>query len=361
MASPFSQRRRLQLYLVAWGLAGALLAVLLHALLGLAWVGAALLALPLALVAVPISLSSWYFCRAMPLTRTSAVQVVSTTTLSALVTAALWAALGNLWWRALVALGVDLADVAMPVLMAAFVGFGALAYLLSVTVTYLLLAFEEATEAEQRVLKSELSAREAELRALRAQVDPHFLFNSLNSITGLFQADPERARAMGQLLADFLRESLQLGAANRLPLAREIGLVSRYLEIERARFGTRLEVAIDVAPEAGAIEVPPLILQPLVENAVRHGIATLVEGGRITVQATVIGDRLVLVVTNPRDPDAPARRGAGLGVHIVRRRLATTFGEEAALAIEPSATGYAVRMTLPIDPRRPRGGDGQDP
>src|SRR5205823_3621116 len=151
-----------------------------HTLLGLSWTGALALALPLALVAVPISLSSWYFCRAMPLTRTSAVQVVSTTALSALVTAALWAALGNLWWRALVLLGLPMAGVAMPVLMAVFVGYGALAYLLSVTVTYLLLAFEDATEAEQRMLKSEIAAREAELRALRAQVDPHFLFNSLN-------------------------------------------------------------------------------------------------------------------------------------------------------------------------------------
>src|SRR5437867_1567694 len=121
MASPFNQRRRLQLYLAAWGLAGALLAVLLHTLLGLSWTGALALALPLALVAVPISLSSWYFCRAMPLTRTSAVQVVSTTALSALVTAALWAALGNLWWRALVLLGLPMAGVAMPVLMAVFV------------------------------------------------------------------------------------------------------------------------------------------------------------------------------------------------------------------------------------------------
>lgn len=349
MPSPFSQRRRLQLYLVAWGLAGSLLAGLLRVLIGLSWVSAAAVALPLALVAVPISLSSWYFCRAMPLTRTSAVQIVSTTALSALVTAALWAALGNLWWRALVRLGVPMTGIAMPVLMAVLVGFGALAYLLSVTVTYLLLAFEEAAEAEQRLLKSELSAREAELRALRAQVDPHFLFNSLNSITGLIEADPGRARAMGQLLADFLRESLQLGAATWIPLGREIGLLSKYLEIERARFGRRLDVAIDVDAAAAAVEVPPLILQPLVENAVRHGIATLVEGGRITVRASAAGERLVVAVSNPRDPEAVSRRGAGLGVDIVRRRLAATFGEEASLAIDAGASQYAVRLTLPCD------------
>jgi two-component system, LytTR family, sensor histidine kinase AlgZ len=347
MSPLFSQRIRLQLYLVAWGLAGALLSALLHILLGLNWSSAAALALPLALLAVPISLSSWYFCRVMPLTRTSAVQVIGTTILSAVVTAALWAAVGQLWWRALALLGLPVTDIAVASLMAVLVGFGALAYVLSVTVTYLLLAFEDATEAEQRMLKSELVAREAELRALRAQVDPHFLFNSLNSIVALIGADPQRARAMGQLLADFLRESLALGGANRIPLEREIGLIRKYLEIERARFGRRLDVAIDVAPDAAVVPVPPLILQPLVENAVRHGIATLVEGGRVAVRASIAGDRLVLAVTNPRDPEAVARRGAGLGIEIVRRRLATTFGDDAALAIESAPSEFAATMTLP--------------
>jgi len=352
MSSPFSQRRRLQLYLAAWAFAGSVLAALLHILLGLNWMSAGALALPLALLAVPISLSSWYFCRAMPLTRTSAVQVSGTTVVSALITAALWAAVGQLWWRALGLLGLPVGDIAVASLMAVLVGFGALAYVLSVTVTYLLLAYEDATEAEQRLLKSELAAREAELRALRAQVDPHFLFNSLNSIVALIGADPARARSMGQLLADFLRESLSLGRADRIPLDREVGLIRTYLEIERARFGRRLEVAIEVAPSAVGVNVPPLILQPLVENAVRHGIATLVEGGCVSVRASVAGERLVLAVANPRDPDAVARRGTGLGLDIVRRRLATTFGDDASLAIDPGPAMYTVTMTLPTSEER---------
>jgi len=152
------------------------------------------------------------------------------------------------------------------------------------------------------------------------------------------------------LLADFLRESLQLGAANRIPLAREIGLVSKYLEIERARFGTRLEIAIDVAPEAAAIEVPPLILQPLVENAVHHGVAHLVEGGEVMVRARQRDGLLELAVENPCDPDRPPSRGAGVGLGNVRSRSDTLFGHRASVDVTAAPNSFRVSIVLPASP-----------
>ena len=341
-------RRRLVLHLLAQALVGGVLALLLRLLLSVPWWPAVAFALPLALVAAPVSLSAWYVCRAMPLDRTSALRVTVTALVAALVTASLWAAAGRIWWQLLVRLGIANGTASATALTSLVVGLGALAYLLSVTVHYLLQAFEESAAATRKALEAEVAHREAELRALRAQVDPHFLFNALNSISGLIVPDPERARLMCQLLADFLRDSLKLGGSRRIPLAREVGLAEQYLHVEQVRFGQRLAVQTSVATDCAEVPVPPLILQPLVENAVRHGIATRLEGGVVEIAAYRAGERAVMVIRNPRDSEA-SRRGTGFGVEIVRRRLGATFGDRASLAIEASPESYRVSVTLPVE------------
>src|SRR5207302_2096928 len=128
------------------------------------------------------------------------------------------------------------------------------------------------------LFRSRVLAREAELRAFKAQVDPHFLFNSLNAVASMCGSRPLEAREMAQRLADFFRLILRLGALERITLAEEIDLVQRYLAIEQVRFGDRLTTHINVDENAARCMVPPLLLQPLVENAVRHGVASMVEG-----------------------------------------------------------------------------------
>lgn len=339
---------RLRLHLIAWALVGTMLGLLVRALLGTAWLPAMAFGLPLGLVAAPISLSAWYVCRAMPLARVDAGRVAATALLAAVVTSSFWAGLGRGWWAVLERTGLEMGQPATGPLVALLVGLGALAYLLSVTVHYVLQAFEDSAAAARRALESQVAQRDAELRALRAQVDPHFLFNSLNSISGLIASAPDRARIMCQLLGDFLRDSLSLGAAARIPLGREVALATRYLQIEQIRFGRRLQVEVDVSADAEPLAVPPLILQPLVENAVRHGIATMLDGGVIGVSASRAGARAVVVVTNPRDPDG-GRPGTGFGLDIVRRRLARAFGDAAALAIEPGERAYRVTVTMPVE------------
>jgi LytS/YehU family sensor histidine kinase len=301
------------------------------------------------LIAAPISLSAWYLCRAMPLDRTSPVRVAITALAAATVTAVLWAGLGRLWWRVLERIGgLDVPPVPLPVLLTLLAGLGALAYLLAVTVHYMLQAFEASAAVARHALLLQVAQRDAELRALRAQVDPHFLFNSLNSIAGLIPADRDKARLMCQMLGDFLRDSLTLGSELRIPLSREVALAEQYLKVEQVRFGDRLIVRAAVSPGGTSVPVPPLILQPLVENAVRHGVATRLDGGLIEIAASRAGERAVVVVTNPRDPDL-GRPGTGFGLDIVRRRLSATFGDRAALAIEPMPESYRVVVTMPAE------------
>jgi Histidine kinase len=348
MLPTITDRRVLLLHATAWGLVGAVLGLLVHVLVDVPWQAALLFGLPLAVIATPASFSAWYVCRALPIGRTPARRVVATALGAALVTAAIWSAIGHVWWIALVHAGAAPAGVDATALVVLLVGVGALAYLLTVAVQYLIQTTEESAEAARRALQSEVGQREAELRALRAQVDPHFLFNSLNSISGLIGPAPEAARRMCGLLGEFLRDSLSLGGTARIPLGREVALAEQYLRVEQVRFGQRLTVRTAVAPESADVAVPSLILQPLVENAVRHGIATRIDGGLIELDVHVVGARVVVAVSNPRDPDV-VRRGTGFGLDIVRRRLEAAFGDRAALAVEAGPERYRVSLTIPVE------------
>src|SRR5262249_50302319 len=139
--------------------------------------------------------------------------------------------------------------------------------------------------------------------ALKAQLQPHFLFNSLNSISALTSTDPGRAREMCVSLADYLRKSLAVEDRETIPIGEELSLARSYLDVERVRFGDRLDGEEEIARGGGAAGAPPLLLQPLVENAVLHGIGTLVAGGVVRIEVAQAGHRLRIVVSNPFDPD----------------------------------------------------------
>jgi hypothetical protein len=337
----------------AWTLDGAVLGIFMKAAFGVPWLEAMAFGVPLGLAAAPMSTSAWYLSRALPISRMPLSRVAVATLAAALTMAAIWAALGIWWWRTLGRMDVlVVADVPTSRLFAGVTTLGALTYLVVISLQYTFAAFEESADSRRRVLESQIAQREAELTALRAQVDPHFLFNSLNSISGLIGPDPAKARQMCQALAEFLRDCLALGAAPRIALSREIALAEQYLRVEQVRFGKRLAIDTSVSTDTADVPVPPLILQPLVENAVRHGIATCLDGGRIEIRSRRIGERAVVTVANPRDVDG-ARAGMGLGIGLVRKRLGATFGDVAALVLEPSDAAFRATMTVPIasDPR----------
>jgi two-component system, LytTR family, sensor histidine kinase AlgZ len=341
--------RRLALYLAAWTLLGLFLAALLVAAGGMGPLHAAWIAIPLALVYSFFCLSAWYVARSTPLGPTGQVRLLTTVLSSSIMSSAAWLIVARGWLQIFVG-GDDLATVdrVFPALRALVFGFGVLLYLLSLAVSYLLAAFEQSRDAERRGLEGQLLGREAELRSLRAQIDPHFLFNSLHSISALTTADPVAARRMCVLLADFLRDSLALGSEPRIPVGRELAIAGRYLEIERVRFGERLKVDLQ-APGAADCLVPPLLLQPIVENAVTHGVAHLVAGGTIRVEIARGAAALTIVVENPCDPERPRRTGTGLGLANVRARLRALYDDNAHVAAFETGGVWRVEMSLPID------------
>lgn len=340
----FARSERLALYLALWTIAGALLASLLASEAGLTAGKAAAVAFPLALAYAFVCLSAWYVSRSAPLATSGVTRVLATAVGASLLSSAIWLVLARGWNAILTRFwGVN---VPFREIAAVLFGFGLLLYMLSIAVSYIIAAFEHARAAERRQLQAQVQSREAELRSLRAQIDPHFLFNSLHSISALTAVDPPGARRMTILLGDFLRESLSLGALDRITLAQELALLEKYLDIERVRLGERLQVSISTG-NAGDCLLPPLLLQPIVENAVKHGVAHVLEGGTVTVRAGSTASRLTITVENPADPDRPSRKGTGMGLQNVRSRLQAVFAGEAFVRWGEENGRWRVELTLP--------------
>jgi two-component system, LytTR family, sensor histidine kinase AlgZ len=151
------------------------------------------------------------------------------------------------------------------------------------------------------------------------------------------------------LLADFLRDTLLLGAAQRISLREELNIVERYLSIEQVRLGARLNVFKETSPQALSAKVPALILQPLAENAVLHGIAHMLEGGTVTIRAQREHSMLIVWVTNPCDPDRPRQKRTGFGLSLVRQRLQSQFGLAGQLETGEERGEFTAKLSLPFE------------
>lgn len=205
-------------------------------------------------------------------------------------------------------------------------------------------------EEQRRLGEAELAAREAELRALRYQLHPHFLFNALNGVSALVaEKRDDDARTMIAQLGTFLRATLD-GRSHEVPLAEELALTETYLSIEKARLGERLQLQWNVGAGVMDVIVPALLLQPLVENAIRHGIARRSAPGRIGIDIEAHGDRLYLRVCNDGADVAVAdsREGDALGQSNVRERLVRLYPERHRFSAAETPSGYEVVIEIPL-------------
>ena len=226
--------------------------------------------------------------------------------------------------------------------------------LVSLLITFLLHHWfaSKAAEAE-----AERRATEAQLRLLQAQIEPHFLFNTLANVQSLMDHDLPKAKQLLGSFTDYLRASLGTLRSEDSTVAQELALARSYLELLQIRMEDRLRFSISAEASAGAQPLPPLLLQPLVENAVVHGLEPSIEGGTVQVDAQVQGGHLVLQVRDDgRGLDAPPRagvRGHGLALANIRERLLTRYGSAATLDLVPGTPGTLARITLPLQATTP--------
>lgn len=342
-------RWRLAGYLLLWVTFGALLAGVL-AVSGqapLRWAG--LFAVPLAVLMGLQCLPCWYLVRGMASAQIPVWRLFGTWIAASFVLLCIWVAIASGWLRVLKALD-PAPNVDSAMLMPLLVFAGCVGILLAILGLYTAAAFERSRDAERRALELRALAREAEMSFLRRQLDPHFLFNSLNSVAALIGTDAAAARRMCLLLADFFRNSLKFSAQQVIALRDELALIETFLAIEQVRFGERLRRHLDVSEDALPMGIPALLLQPLVENAVHHGIAHLVAGGEICVSARLRGALLDIAVENSCDPDRPPSRGTGVGLGNVRGRVASMYGTRASIDTESSPEKFRVLLALPATP-----------
>jgi len=342
-----TSRLRVALYLMVWIAFGLLLSVVLvfGGRAPVLW--AFEFALPIALALGLQSLSFWYLVQALPPGQTAPMRMTLIWLVAGIGSLIIWLGVSFGWAEFLLDPGEEYPEGAtamLPLLIFA----GAIGILLAILGHYLVGAFQRSLVAEKRALEMQVLAREAELKSLRAQLDPHFLFNSLNSVAALIGNDTQAARQMCFLMAQFFRKSLTLARERSIPLSEEITLVETFLAIERVRFGDRLRTKFDVAEDVRNVAVPPLMLQPLVENAVHHGVAHLLEGGEVCVQARRREGLVEIVVENPCDPDRPASRSTGVGLNNVRSRIEALAGDRASVDVEARETNFRVSILLPI-------------
>ncbi len=205
----------------------------------------------------------------------------------------------------------------------------------------------EYEDAKNRKSEMEQMAREAELFRLRQQLQPHFLFNSLNSIHALIAKRPEEARAMLNQLSEFLRGTIRRDDDKLTPLKEEMALLRRYLDIEQVRFGHRLQVKFDCQPDAESWKVPPLILQPLLENAIKFGIYGTTGDIEISLDCLIADNYLTIRITNPFDSDMQSPPGTGFGLKSVRRRLYLLYGRADLLESKTGEGIFQVLLKIP--------------
>jgi two-component system LytT family sensor kinase len=207
-------------------------------------------------------------------------------------------------------------------------------------------------QKEKEALELAVLAREQELSALKSQINPHFLFNTLNSISAVASRDAEETRTMIAELGDLFRYATEISKRDLVPLQEELEFTRSYLDLESKRIGDRLQVEYRIAPEAAQCRIPPLILQPLVENAIKHGIEPSETGGRLSIVIEVIKGCLVtrIVDTGVGPPPAARLDANGIGLRNTDLRLRKLFGEGAAVQTRiMEAGGFEVTFSIPID------------
>ena len=226
-------------------------------------------------------------------------------------------------------------------------GAGAFIYVVVILAYYLLLSMDNIARKEMRQAKLENILKETELMMLRSQINPHFLFNSLNSISSLTISDPAKAREMVIKLSDFMRYALSRKEDRTVSLATELENLKLYLDIEKTRFGERLEFEEDLSDDSLDVKVPNMILQPLYENAIKHGVYESTGTVNVKLSTRKLDAAISISISNDYDPETIAPGGTGTGLSNVRRRLELYYGNRAWLKTQKEDRVFIAEIYIP--------------
>lgn len=227
---------------------------------------------------------------------------------------------------------------------------GSLLYFIMIAFRYMFQYYDSYNTQVKREAELRSLITEAELKTLKFQINPHFIFNSLNSIAALTSLDPQKAREMTIKLSEFMRFTLSKNLRSTNKLSEELENIHRYLEIEKVRFPDKFTYDENIAGECLDVEVPNMILQPVFENAIKHGVYDAIEPVTITLNCTPRGNAIELLIENNYDDDSVPVKGAGVGLENIRERLQLIYRMQNLLKVQKKDGKFSVRLTIPVPP-----------
>lgn len=229
------------------------------------------------------------------------------------------------------------------------IGTGVFIYGLIILTYFLFISLTNLSEKNAKEAKLESLVKETELKLLRSQINPHFLFNSLNSISSLTVTDPEKARTMVVKLSDFMRYALSRKDEQPVSLRSELENLRLYLDIEKVRFGEKLIMEEEISSDCLECRIPVMLLQPLYENAVKHGVYESTESVRIVTKTKITDGYIEITISNNYDPAPTMKKGTGTGLLNVTRRLELFYGNKASMNTTKENNIYTVTLYIPAD------------
>jgi len=309
----------------------------------------AILLVPPMILLLGIAISVWYICKGLPFEKGNILYFIVRHSLTMIMILAVWLGVSSGYSGLLnenFASGnwSELFSSSLPLLT----GTGIFTYLLSILIYYLFLANERIRAAEKEILQKQLEASRSELEALKTTIHPHFLFNTLNLISPLIKRSPSQASELISHLSEFLIYSFEHSIKTKSTLRDEIEHIKNYLGVEKFRLGDRLETEFKLQKGTSDIQVPPLILLPVVENSVKHGISQLLEGGNIRIETIIKEEHLVIIVSNPYEENAKKPRGRGHGLNNLKKRLKLYYKGEGGILTGKKESFFKVKIFIPL-------------
>jgi Putative regulator of cell autolysis len=289
-----------------------------------------------------LGLSMWFFVKYTLINTTSLFKRILDFTASCIMILFIWQAaiyflIGLLWEGA-------------PSFTAYFpqrLIYGFMIFLLILMAYYLRISYDVLQEKAQNEIRLREMLKDSELDMLKSQINPHFLFNSLNSVNWLTQIEPEKASEMIVSLSEYLRYSIAGGHRSLSSLKMEMENITRYINIEKIRFGEKLKAEYQVAEECLQVKIPSMILQPLYENAIKHGVYESTDPVWIATKISCNDTHVRIVIQNSYEPNTPYQKGNGLGLNNVRQRLFLIYGESASLETEKKEQLFTATLLIP--------------
>lgn len=348
MINPYVRNRKIfSLYSMLWGVIGLTHFLIILLVLNIQWKYAAVEAVVFNIIYLAIGVSLWYTAVYNSLENYSPLKIVTNHITAAVITSGAWVGLSYFILTSILIGNSEYKESLYHSLIWRFL-IGVLFYSIITAVNYVIVYYNSFQTKLLREAELNTYVKEAELKSLKYQINPHFIFNSLNSISSLTMTNPDKAREMTIKLSQFLRSTLSKNEKQKSKLSEEISNAKLYLEIEKVRFADRLEFIEQITGYCSDFEVPSMILQPLFENCIKHGVYESIEKVVINLSCQIEKDYLKITVSNNFDPESVSSKGEGIGLRNIRSRLKLIYNQEGLLVFKKENNIFTVNIFIPI-------------